>query len=312
MNLISLGGFLFSSTTEKALALIFIKNSGLKLDQRIAISLISSRLNMLSLFSKRKAAEKAFRIFCTPQRKANKKLPQIFQDAEKLSFQFNQQRIAGYRWNHHKGSRKLLIIHGFESSARNFDMYVQPMVSRGYEVLAFDAPAHGESEGKEINVLQYKNMLEDIYERYGPIHAFIAHSFGGLAISLALENIPHKKEMKVVLIAPATETTSAVELLFGTLQLNERIRDEFDRLIAEVGRHPLAWYSISRALSNIEAAVFWIHDDEDMVTPFRDVQPVIDKRLRNVQFHITNGLGHRRIYKDEHVQKKIFQFLENK
>jgi pimeloyl-ACP methyl ester carboxylesterase len=265
---------------------------------------------MISLFSKRKAAEKAFRIFCTPQRKANKKLPPIFENAEQLSFHLQNQRVVGYRWNHHKDSKKLLIIHGFESSARNFDAYIPPMIEKGYEVLAFDAPAHGESEGKQINVLVYKDMLEDIYERYGPMHAFLAHSFGGLAISLALENIPHKKDLKVVMIAPATETTSAVELLFSTLQLNGRIREEFDNLIVELGRKPLEWYSIARALRNIEGQVLWIHDEGDTVTPFKDVKPVMDKNLPNVVFFITNGLGHRRIYKEEYVQKKIIDFLE--
>jgi pimeloyl-ACP methyl ester carboxylesterase len=265
---------------------------------------------MLSLVSRRKAAEKAFRIFCTPQRKANKKLPQIFEDAEKLSFRINNQRIAGYRWNQHTQSKKVLIIHGFESSARNFDAYVQPLIDMGYEVLAFDAPAHGESEGRQINVLEYKDMLEDIYERFGPMHAFLAHSFGGLAISLALENIPHKREVKLVLIAPATETSSAVELLFKTLQLNGRIRKEFDDLIVELGKRPITWYSISRALANIEGQVLWIHDEEDTITPFDDVKPVMQKNAANVEFYITRGLGHRRIYKDESVQRKIQQFLQ--
>jgi pimeloyl-ACP methyl ester carboxylesterase len=183
------------------------------------------------------------------------------------------------------------------------------MIAKGYEVLAFDAPAHGASEGKQINVVIYKDMLEDIYERYGPMHAFIAHSFGGLAISLALENIPHKKDLKLVLIAPATETTTAVDILFNMLQLNGKIRSAFDNLVAEAGRRPVEWYSISRALRNIEGQILWIHDEDDIVTPFKDVQPIIKRQLPNMKFLITKGWGHRRIYREEKVINEISSFL---
>jgi len=57
--------------------------------------------------------------------------------------------IKGWRWNH-PAERKVLILHGFESSAINFDRYVKPLIKKGYEVLAFDAPAHGRSGSKTI------------------------------------------------------------------------------------------------------------------------------------------------------------------
>ena len=264
---------------------------------------------MLGLFSSKKAAEKAFQLFCTPQRKSGKKVSPVFEKAEKLSLSVHDMKVVGYRWNRHSGSKKCLVIHGFESSARNFDRYISLMIDKGYEVLAFDAPAHGESEGKQINVLIYKNMLESIYTNFGPIDAFIAHSFGGLAISLALEELPHNENTKVVLIAPATETSSSVDMLFHILQLNGEIRKEFDKLIADVGKKPLGWYSISRALSNIKAKLLWVHDEEDAVTPFQDVKPIMEKKPPHVEFFITKGWGHRRIYREEKVVSRIVEFL---
>jgi pimeloyl-ACP methyl ester carboxylesterase len=281
----------------------------LKLEQRIAITLIRTRIGMLGLFSRKKAAEKAFQLFCTPQRKAGKKTAPVFENAEKLSLSVHDMKVVGYRWNRHSGSRKCLVIHGFESSARNFDRYISLMIDKGYEVMAFDAPAHGESEGKQINVLIYKEMLELIYTNFGPIDAFISHSFGGLAISLALEELPHNENTKVVLIAPATETSSSVDLLFNILQLNGEIRKEFDKLIADVGKKPLQWYSISRALENIKAKLLWVHDEEDTVTPFHDVKAVIERKHPHIEFLITKGWGHRRIYREEKVVARIGEFL---
>ena len=38
----------------------------------------------------------------------------------------------------------------------------QQGIKQGYEVLAFDAPAHGQSEGKTSNLLDYMEMIRKI------------------------------------------------------------------------------------------------------------------------------------------------------
>jgi pimeloyl-ACP methyl ester carboxylesterase len=282
----------------------------LKIEKRIAIGVLRTQLNLLGWVSPGKAAAKAFQLFCTPQKKTIKNSPELIAQAEKLELLTNGQKVIGYRWNKHEGSRKLLIIHGFESTARNFEMYVTRMTAKGYEVLAFDAPAHGESEGTQINVLIYKEMLEEIIRSFGPFHAFLAHSFGGLAICLALEDMPHAHDVKLVLIAPATETTTAVDLLFRILQLNGKVRRAFNDLIVEIGKRPVEWYSVSRSIEHIHADTLWVQDEDDDVTPFHDVKPVIEKKPPNVEFLLTKGLGHRRIYRDEKVIEKIISFIE--
>src|SRR5215212_1427487 len=125
------------------------------LAQRLVLKYVQTKLKLLSSLSKRKAAEKAFQLFCTPQHRNKKKLPPVFEKAEKLQFLFEGNMVRGYRWNH-PSDKKLLILHGFESSVVNFDRYINPLIKKGYEVLAFDAPAHGRSTGKTFNALLYK------------------------------------------------------------------------------------------------------------------------------------------------------------
>ncbi|HYC27849.1 MAG TPA: alpha/beta fold hydrolase, partial [Chitinophagaceae bacterium] len=202
----------------------------MKLGQKIAINYIRAKLNILALVSKEKAAAKAFDLFCTPFRRTRKKKPPIFDKGEKLHFTLEGLTINGHRWNPHQ-PKKILIVHGFESTSYNFDRYVGPLIKKGYEVLAFDAPAHGISEGKRITLPLYVAMLEKINERYGPIHGFLAHSFGGLALAHFLEKVPHDESARAVLIAPATETSTAIDSFFRFLHLNNDIRKEFDELI---------------------------------------------------------------------------------
>ncbi|MDX2045610.1 MAG: alpha/beta fold hydrolase [Chitinophagaceae bacterium] len=280
----------------------------MKLAQKIAVGYIRARLNLLAVVSKKKAAEKAFEIFCTPFRKSKKKAPPVFEKAEKLSFTFNNYTIRGYRWSH-PSSKKFLILHGFESSAYNFDRYVNPVIKKGYEVLAFDAPAHGKSSGKQINLPLYVDTIKEIYRLYGPVDAFMAHSFGGIAITLFLESLPHNKNVKLVLIAPATETITAIDSFFRFLQLNNEVRKEFDALIEKRGGVPVSHYSISRAMKKIKASVLWFHDEDDDITPLKDALQVKNDHHPNIEFVITKGFGHRRIYRENSVFKRITEFV---
>ena len=280
----------------------------MKLAQQFAISYIRAKFKVLSAISKKKAAEKAFELFCTPQRRNKKPLPKVFEDAEKLHFRMDGIVLQGWRWNH-PSEIKVLISHGFESSATNFDRYVRLLIKKGYEVLAFDAPAHGRSGGKRINAPLYKKMIREIYKRYGPIRSFMAHSFGGLALCLALEEISHTSEYRIALIAPATETTSAINSFFSFLQLDESLRVEFEKIIIRQGGVSSAWYSIRRAMKHIRARVLWVHDEEDDTTPLSDALAVRNENYPNVDFVITKGLGHRKIYRDNKVTRSVVDFL---
>lgn len=280
----------------------------MNVQKKLAFGFIRTKLNGLSIINKRKAGEEAFRLFCTPILKSVKP-GHIFKDEESLEFTVNGKLIKGFRCNH-PSTKKVLLLHGFSSNCHNFDNYVTPLVNKGYEVLAFDAPAHGASEGKTVNALDYSEMILKIIELYGPIHGYIAHSFGGLALCLALENIPHIEANKVVLIAPATETTTAIESAFKIIGLrSNRLRKSLEEIILETSGHKPEWFSIRRAMHHIHATVMWFHDEDDDVTPLSDAIKVKEDNYKNVTFRISKGLGHRKIYRDAEVKKAIVQFL---
>lgn len=276
--------------------------------QKLAISYIRAKFRVLAAVSKKKAAEKAFLFFCTPRIRNKKKPGAVFALAEKLQFSYGQQTVRGYRWN--KGApKKLLISHGFESAVVNFERYVKPLIAKDYEVLAFDAPAHGQSTGTTINAREYKEVLLEINRQFGPVDSFITHSFGGLCLSLALEEMGTHPKQKIVFIAPAVETTRAIDHFFSLLKLDEGVREKFDQLISEIGGHPPSWYSLARTAPQLEAQVLFLQDRDDQMTPYADVEPIIRKNYPNFHFVISEGLGHRRIYRDQQSVQVIVDFL---
>ena len=281
----------------------------MKLKQKIAIGYIRVKFKLLTIVSKRLAAEKAFDLFCTPLIQTEPRTPPIFTKGEALQFELNGLKVNGFRWNQGR-PQKILILHGFGSAAHNFHNYIAPLIIKDYEVIAFDAPAHGNSEGDRINAVQYSEMIEKVDELFGPINGYIAHSFAGIALSLAMEKSNHQEDTRIVFIAPATETTTAIEGAFKMLKINNKqVRDLFHKIIFEKSGHTTEWFSIKRAMNNIKATVLWIHDELDDITPLDDALKVKSANFPNIRFLITNGLGHKKIYRDNNIRNEVIDFL---
>ncbi len=275
---------------------------------KIALGYIKTKLILYSAVNKKKAGEQMFRLFCTPPTRSIVIEHEIFKTAEKLHFIFEGKNLYGYRCN--PSPKKVLLLHGFSSTCQHFARFVKPLTEKGYEVLAFDAPAHGASEGKEVNAVDYSNLIIRINELYGPVDGYIAHSFGGISVTLALEKMKTDAHLKVVLIAPATETSSAIDGAFKMLKLNNNIlRTSMDEVIMDKSGRPTEWYSIRRAIKNFPGQVLWIHDEDDDVTPLADALKVKADNLPNVEFIITKKLGHRRIYKDAQIVQRVVNFF---
>ncbi len=281
----------------------------MKVQKNLAIGFIRAKLNLLSVVSKRRSGEEAFRLFCTPLSRYSGKEAAIFLQGEKLQFELAGNTIRGYRCNHPQ-PKKVLLLHGFSSTCHKFDTYAISLIEKGYEVLAFDAPAHGFSEGSTVNAVDYSEMIKKVCSLYGPIQAFISHSFGGIAVCLAMEEMAHDSSTRLVLIAPATETSTAIDGAFAMLGISSKhIRQSMEEVIFKLSGKTADWFSVRRALKNIKASVLWVHDEDDLVTPIADALKVQGDGPAHVQFLITKGLGHQKIYRNPTVKKSILEFL---
>lgn len=281
----------------------------MKLAQRLVINYLRAKLNMMEVFSRRKAARHAFQIFSTPFRKSKRPAPPVFASSESIQLRTEKGMLKAYRWNH-PADKKVLILHGFESRAYNFDAYIKPLTKKGFEVIAIDAPAHGNSEGKRLILPDYIDTIRLVEEKFGPFTGIMGHSFGGLALGLYLENIPHTMDKRIALIAPATETTTAIDSFFRFLQLGKELRTAFDEHIRNISGKDPAFYSLKRVLPlQSKHRFLWVHDLEDDLTPWSDVVPLHESKPEHIRFIITQGLGHRRIYRDNHVRNEIISFL---
>ncbi len=283
----------------------------LKFKQRVILGYYKTRIKTVGLVSPQKAASIAFDLFSTPfKSKAKRIIPPVFHKAVPISVQQNKLTIRGFRWESTQPNAKIiLIVHGFSSYAYKFDKYVIALRKEGFEVLAFDAPAHGDSDGKKINALIYRDTILAIEEKFGPLYAIIAHSLGGLAASLAVELLANQEKRKLVLIAPATETKTAVENFFTLIPSDPKIILAFKQHIEQIAQQPISYFSVARVARTSTAKILWVHDQEDNVCTFNDVKPLLSEQIDRLELFITKGLGHNKIYKDHSTKDKIIHFL---
>lgn len=281
----------------------------MKITQRIGIGFSRTKIKTIALISEKKAAELAFDLFCTPYRNKTKhKSPFLFHKSEQLVFGLGNIQIYGWFWKPlHSNGKKILIVHGLNSNSFKFEKYVSMLTIAGFEVLTFDAPGHGLSGGKRINALLYSKLILEINKKYGPLYGIMAHSLGGLAAALAAEKL--NTIAKLVLIAPATETITAINNFFKFFNLPDSLKKTFEEVLEEIAQRPVSYFSVSRSIPLIHSNILWLHDSEDKVCPFKDVEPIQQMNLPNVSFYITKGLGHSNIYKEQKVANTIVSFF---
>lgn len=118
---------------------------------------------------------------------------------------------------------------------------------------------------------------------------------------------PEKR--KLVLIAPATETKTAIDNFFKIIPADPTVKAAFEAHIEQLVKQPLSYFSVARVVNTLLTPVLWIHDKEDTICSFKDVEPAILSKPPTTEFFITNGLGHNKIYKEQHVKEQIIKFL---
>ncbi|MCF8406531.1 MAG: alpha/beta fold hydrolase [Chitinophagaceae bacterium] len=265
------------------------------------------------------AGKLAFDLFCTPYPKyKKKKAPAIFNQAKPLHITLKGDgisekgniRIHGFEWKPLKpNGQTVLIVHGYASYFYKFDQYIQPLLKEGFRVIGFDAPGHGLSEGKHINIVIYKHAIENIIKELGPIDHFIGHSLGAITLAMIAENIENPIKHKFVLIAPATKTTTTFERYFNMMHLSPAIRAAFNELVEKRSGMPITYFEADRAIENFTGDLLWVHDRDDLVCPYKDLEEFQKKAPQNIKFLITNELGHNKLYKTPEIIDKIVAFL---
>lgn len=268
------------------------------------LTAIRSALRGSHALSPHAAAWLADRLFCTPPSSTIPNASRKVMAAARPGWSaVDGDRIRVWRWGR---GPTVALLHGWGSRAARMTVFVQPLLDNGFSVVAFDAPAHGESEGTLGSGIQQARALRAVTAQT-PLHGVVAHSLGAAATILALrEGLDLRR---AVFIAPPADIELYLRRFRDTFGLGDDVTEQMRRRIAT--RLQYSWSDLDFAryaaeMDDVGLLVF--HDKLD-----REVPPENGEKIATAwpgaRLIMTEGLGHNRIARDPAVVSEAVQFL---
>lgn len=272
------------------------------MNEQIVLRVVKLGLSAVGVFAPAAAAELAIRLFSRPRRFPRpEREREILRTAGRLEVAGG---LSAYRWG--TTGPTVLLVHGWEGRGTQLGAFIEPLLAAGRQVVALDAPAHGDSPGKATHVLEYAAALRAVAGHIADLEGVVAHSFGVAAVAIALdEGLPARR---VVLIAGPASVRDVIERFISLVGLRPPVAESFNaRIVARVGRTPEE-LEIATIGPRMRAPALVFHDPEDAEVPYSDALKIAerwpDARLRTVY-----GEGHRRILRSAEVVEEAVAFL---
>lgn len=204
----------------------------------------------------------------------------------------------------------ILLMHGWGGARAQMTGFVNPLLEAGYRVVAFDQPAHGESDGQITNILEISPTMDLIAAHEGPFEAIIAHSFGTLVTSYVLVNRDFPSPSQLVYLGSFNRLLDSLPRFQALASLPDPVIDGLrDMIYANFGKDVLDAIWNEKMTLKIDIPALMFHDVADNVTPVEDSR-AIDRVWQSARLIETAGLGHRGALQSAEVHKRVVEFMK--
>lgn len=263
-------------------------------------------LNLYAFFLPEKAAKKAFLVF-SKVRKGGV-LPhqkEYLETAKDEVILVENNTIQMYRWPGEKET--VLLVHGWESNTWRWHKLIEKLQASHYNIIAFDAPAHGYSSGTHLHVSSYAQSLQATIKNYSPKY-LIGHSMGGMTALYNEYSNPSEAVEKIVTIGSPSEYHAIMAHFKELLGFNNRVSNLLkDYIHKRFGLSEKNFSSARFVKTNTKKGLLF-HDRLDTIAPYQ-ASELVHKAWKGSKLITTEGLGHS-MHQDE-VNEQIIGFLQS-
>jgi pimeloyl-ACP methyl ester carboxylesterase len=262
----------------------------------------------MSMSQPEMTAEEAFQLFMTPGVTAPRarREQELANRGERLEMVVFGQLVRGHRWGSSDG-KKVLVQHGWGSRGTAMWAIIKRLEAAGFQVFAFDAPGHGDSENNVSSMFQFAETQRVAGAIFGEFESIVSHSIAASGMPLALSQ--GLSANRVVLISARNDIA---KFLVRFMQL-AGIPDELFDGIRDIWDQILGWDNVmaatpSRLAPSMKPHALIIHDRDDEDVDFEDASVIHSAWLGSILI-LTDGLGHARIVRSDEVADQICEFL---
>ncbi len=268
---------------------------------------VGALLNASSIISSNYAAAKALSLFATPRKGlVNKYQKHFLNTSEKIQLNYNGFSIMTYHWPGNKET--ILLSHGWESNASRWKKLIELLKVKKFNIIALDAPAHGNSESKKFNAILYSEYINEVCKQFSP-EIIIGHSVGGMASVFYQNKYQSENLEKLVLLGAPSEFKTILKSYTDLLKYNEKVVKSLNKLIEDTFGAPPSAFStakFAKSLNGVKGLI--IHDKKDRIISYRDAE-LIHKNFKLSKLISTSGFGHS--LNNPEVYNHIIEFIDN-
>lgn len=204
------------------------------------------------------------------------------------------------------GGPRVLLVHGWNAAAQDWEAMAQALALRGLDVFAVDLPGHGATRGRESSLPRFVRALERVEREHGPFDAWIGHSMGASAALTLLARGASAR--RLVLIGPLVRPAWALHGFARSFGLSPRATEAYLHAIEHSEQMRLSDVDGERNAAKVNVPALLVHDVEDKVTPMAHVEALLGA-LPAGRLLRTRGLGHRRLLADAEVAREVAEFV---
>lgn len=224
---------------------------------------------------------------------------------EKIPVSISEEKpyYVKYTWGQ---GPSVLLVHGWAGRGSQMASFAQPLVEQGFQVVTFDAFGHGDSPGKQTNLLEFYAIVKDIEKQCQGFHTIIAHSFGGMACGFAIaEGIQSHK--LVTIGSPASMNYVLEGFQKQANALPKTVKSIVDYLENTFGRET-DYFSLKNLVARVNKQGLIVHDKQDKEVHYTQAEE-LSRHWKSGTLFLTEGLGHQRILRDPVVIQEVVQFI---
>lgn len=271
----------------------------------IFVKTVGQYINFLFLLHPKKAIELSYTLFTNPRKGKITKdyIPWILKNAHTEQIQHNDEYFQTYVW---KGNAiKILLVHGWESNSARWKKMLPQLKKSGATIIALDAPAHGQSSGKEFNVSKHTDFIKKVVDLHQP-SIIIGHSIGGASCLYHQYLYPKSSIKKMVILGAPSDLKTLIEHYFNLLSISSKLYPHLKNRYIQNFKEPMIDFSLAEVCKLIDIEGIIAHDINDAVVSYKEGEKIANAWAKG-RFITTNHLGH--AMHDATLYLEIYNFL---
>lgn len=262
--------------------------------------------------SPRVAAGIALPLFMSsrPRRPVRSHERAVHEQARRSTVRVRGRDLAVSEWG--DGADTILLAHGWRGRASQFAPIVRELRAEGFRLVAFDAPANGDSAGRRTDIRDWLAAIEALQSRYGRFHTIVGHSFGSLAVLTAVRE--GVATGGVIAIAGMSSARYLVDAFGERVGLGpaavDALSGSFVRRVMPGDDAAAAWRRFDAAERALPADVplLVVHDRGDREVAAAEAERLHAAHGERSRLVVTSGSGHTRVLGSDAALDAIVAF----